>query len=352
MAEQSPDLIEFVDRLDSDIAEIRRRCADEGVDRAEDIAALEQERDRLIAEFFRQLSSWDQVRLARHPKRPYTLDYLRGAFDDFLELHGDRCFADDAAIVGGLGWIEGYPVVVFGHQKGRDIKERKLRNFGSTRPEGYRKALRLMELAGKYRKPVVAIIDTPAADCSVGAEERGISEAIARNLMEMFRVPVPIVVAVIGEGGSGGALGIGVGDRVLMLEHAIYSVIPPEGCAAILWRDPERKVDAAEALQLTASDAMRFGLIDEIVEEPFGAAHRDPEAAARNLRSAIVRALGELTPLETEDLLERRYQKFRAMGPVDDPDAPPARPTGKNGRKKSTARAAKPKVDAGTPEST
>lgn len=339
MSDQSPDLIELIDRLDSDIAEIRQRCADAGEDRSEDIAGLEEERDRLIGEYFRRLLPWDEVRLARHPKRPYTLDYLRSAFDDFVELRGDRRFADDAAIVGGLGWISGYPVVVFGHQKGRDIKERKLRNFGSTRPEGYRKALRLMELAQKYRKPVVAIIDTPAADCSVGSEERGISEAIARNLMEMFRVRVPIVVVVIGEGGSGGALGIGVGDRVLMLEHAIYSVIPPEGCAAILWRDSERKVDAAQALRLTAKDALSAGLIDEIVHEPFGAAHRNPEGAAENLRQAIVRALGELCPLDVDELLERRYQKFRAMGLYDDPDAAP-RPhsaAGKNGRKTSVA---------------
>lgn len=314
MANEQSDFIVLIDQLDSDIAEIKRRSIEEGEDRTADIRGLEQERDRIIGLFFDQLTPWDKVRLARHPRRPYTLDLLNSAFDDFLELHGDRVFSDDPAMVTGLASISGYPVVVCGQQKGRDIKDRKLRNFGSARPDGYRKALRTMRLAEKFRKPIVAIVDTPAADCSVDSESRGISEAIARNLMEMFRIRTPIVVLVIGEGGSGGALGIAVGDRVLMLEHAVYSVIPPEGCAAILWRDPERKQEAADALKLTAADALGYGLIDRIVMEPFGGAHRDPEAAARLVREALVEALDELTQLDTEALLQQRYEKFRAMG--------------------------------------
>jgi len=325
VTEERADFIELIDQLDADIAEIKRRSLEEGEDRSADIATLEAERDRVIGIFFENLTAWDKVRLARHPRRPYTSDLLNAAFDDFLELHGDRLFGDDPAIVGGLGWMGGYPVVVLGHQKGRDIKERRLRNFGSARPEGYRKALRLMRLAEKLRKPVVAIVDTPAADCSVEAEERGISEAIARNLMEMFRIRTPIVVVVIGEGGSGGALGIAVGDRILMLEHAIYSVIPPEGCAAILWRDPERKQEAAEALKLTAAEALRFGLIDRIVPEPFGGAHRDPEAAARLFRDAVLAELQELAGSDGDELLRKRYARFRSMGVWEtarEPEAP------------------------------
>ncbi|MCC6485598.1 MAG: acetyl-CoA carboxylase carboxyltransferase subunit alpha [Armatimonadetes bacterium] len=314
MADEHTDFIELIDRLDADIAELRQRSLQQGEDRTQELASIEKERDRLIELLFGHLSPWDQVRLARHPRRPYTLDYLNSAFDDFVELHGDRRFGDDPAMVGGFGWIGGYPVVTFGQQKGRDIKERALRNFGSARPEGYRKALRLMQLADKLSKPIVAIIDTPAADCSVEAEERGISEALAYNLMEMFRIRAPIVVAVVGEGGSGGALGIGVGDRVLMMQHAIYSVIPPEGCAAILWRAPDRKVDAAEALRLTAQGALDLGLIDSIIEEPFGGAHRDPEAASQALRRALIDALDEIASVNLDELLELRYQKFRAMG--------------------------------------
>lgn len=314
MADEKTDILELIDELDRNIAEIKRRSAEEGVDNSATIASLESDRDRVIRAFFSNLSAWDEVRLARHPRRPYTLDYLHAAFDDYTELHGDRLFGDDGAMIAAMGWIGGYPVFVCGQQKGRDIKERRLRNFGSARPEGYRKALRMMHLAEKWRRPVVTIIDTPAADCGVEAEERGISESLARNLMEMFRIRTPIVVTLIGEGGSGGALGIGVGDRILMLEHGIYSVIPPEGCAAILWREPERKVDAAQALRLTSHDALDLGLIDQIVPEPFGGAHRDPEAAALSLRQAILGALKELTTQDLDALLERRYAKFRKMG--------------------------------------
>lgn len=340
MPEDRPDFIQLIDLLDADITEVRRLSQVEGVDRSSEVASLEADRDRLIRSFFGQLTPWDEVRLARHPRRPYTLDYLNGAFDDFLELHGDRLGADDPAIVGGLGWIGGYPVITFGHQKGRDIKQRQLRNFGSAKPEGFRKALRLLRLAEKLHKPVVCIVDTPAADCSVEAEERGISEAIARNLMEMFRIRTPIVVVITGEGGSGGALAIGVGDRILMLEHAIYSVIPPEGCAAILWRDPSRKVEAAEALQLTAKEALRHGLIDEVVPEPFGAAHRDPESAAQTLREAILRALEQVTAEGMDGLLDRRFSKFRAMGDWLDPESVSEQlqaRSRKNGRKKKDA---------------
>ncbi len=314
MPEERPDLIELIDTLDANIAEVRRLSAAEGIDRSADIGALEADRDRLIGDYFSQLSAWDQVRLARHPRRPYTQNYLHSAFDDFVELHGDRLFGDDAAMVAGFGWIGGYPVFTYGQQKGRDIMERRLRNFGSAKPEGYRKALRMMRLAEKLKRPIVAIVDTPAADCSVESEERGVSEAIARNLVEMFRISTPIVVVIIGEGGSGGAIGIGVGDRILMMEHAIYSVIPPEGCAAILWRDPNRKVEAAEALRLTADNAKAFGLVDEVIPEPFGGAHRDPEAAAMLFRQHIIKALDEIVPVDMDVLLTRRYAKFRAMG--------------------------------------
>lgn len=339
MPAEQPDFIQLIDQLDSDIGEIKRRSLEEGEDHTEDVQRLEQERDRVISLFFQQLSPWDKVRLARHPRRPYTQDLLHSAFDDFVELHGDRLHADDPAIVGGMGWLGGRPVVAIGHQKGRDIKERKLRNFGSARPEGYRKALRLMRLAEKLRKPVVLVVDTPAADCSVGAEERGISEAIARNLMEMFRIQVPMVVVVIGEGGSGGALGIAVGDRILMLEHAIYSVIPPEGCAAILWRDPERKQEAAEALRLTANDALKFGLIDKIIPEPLGGAHRDAEATAQIFRDHVLEALDQLVGIDASELLEQRYQKFRQMGVWTDPEAleEPVVEADKNGNRRATS---------------
>ncbi len=235
-------------------------------------------------------------------------------FDDFLELHGDRTYGDDPAIVGGLAVLNGEPVMVIGHQKGRDIKERSLRNFGSARPEGYRKAVRLLKLAQKTGRPVVSFVDTPAADCSVGAEERGISEAIARSMMEMSGIRVPVVVAITGEGGSGGAIATAVGDRILMLEHAIYSVIPPEGCAAILWRDPSKAPQAAAALKLTAKDVHRLGIVDRVIPEPLGGAHRDASGAAQLLKQAIVESMDELRGLSPNELLERRYKKFRNMG--------------------------------------
>jgi len=303
-----------IEQLEKQIEELRQHAAQHNLDLGEEIARLQSEHERLMHEIFGRLTAWDKVQLARHPRRPQTLDYIRLIFDDFLELHGDRTFADDPAMVGGLALLDNKPVMVFGQQKGRDARERAKRNFGSARPEGYRKALRLMKLAEKFGRPVISFVDTPAADCSVGAEERGISEAIARNMREMAVLKVPIVIAVIGEGGSGGAVGIGLGDRVLMLENAIYSVIPPEGCAAILWRDPSKAEEAAEALKLTAEDSLRFDVVDEIIPEPLGGAHRDPELVALRLKEALVKHLAELSRLPTSEMLDLRYARFRKLG--------------------------------------
>jgi acetyl-CoA carboxylase carboxyl transferase subunit alpha len=257
--------------------------------------------------------AWDQVLIARHPNRPYTLDYIHALFADFEELHGDRRFGDDAAIVGGLARFEGRPAMVLGHQKGRDTEQRVRRNFGMPHPEGYRKALRLMRLAEKFGLPIISLVDTPAAYPGKGAEERGQAEAIAHNLKEIPRLRVPIVVVVHGEGGSGGALAIAIGDRVLMLENAIYSVIPPESCSSILWRDWDHKHEAARALKLTALDLLGFGLIDKIVPEPTGGAHADPPGAAERLGSAIAASLGELATLPPEKLLEQRHHRLRKL---------------------------------------
>lgn len=275
---------------------------------------LEQHRSTFLEALFANLTPWDQVLLARHPKRPYTLDYVQSMFDEWEELHGDRSGLDDGAMVAGLARFEGTPIAVVGQQKGRDLKQRQMRNFGSARPEGYRKAGRILKMAGRFGLPVVTLVDTAAAAADVAADERGISEAIARNMADMSLLPVPIVSAIIGEGGSGGALGIAVADRILMLEHAVYSVIPPEGCAAILWRDPEKKAAAAEALNLTAQGALRLGVVDEIVPEPLGGAHRDWEGAASTLRSALHRHLTALMPLSPDALVAGRYEKFRRMG--------------------------------------
>ena len=300
--------------LDEQIAAIKRLTTEQGEDRSEDIAGLEADRDRLIEGIFANLTPWDETLLARHPKRPYTLDYVRTIFDDYTELHGDRLFADDHAMVGGIATLDGREVMFVGHQKGRDLKERQYRNFGSAKPEGYRKALRLMKTAAKFGRPVICFVDTPAADVSVGAEERGISEAIARNMMEMSVLEAPIVVVVVGEGGSGGAIGLAVGDRILMMQHSIYSVIPPEGCAAIIWRDATKGKEAADALKLTAQGALDLGMIDAVIPEPLGGAHRNMEAAARNVKIAIVKALDELEKLTVPKLLDKRYKKFRSMG--------------------------------------
>lgn len=304
--------------LDEQIAEIRRLTVERGEDRSEDIAALEQDRDRLIEEIFSNLHTWDKVLLARHPKRPYTLDYVRIIFDDYTELHGDRLFADDSAMVGGIATLDGRQVMFVGHQKGRDLKERQYRNFGSAKPEGYRKAMRLMKEAAKFKRPVICFVDTPAADCSVGSEERGISEAIAKNLMDMSSLETPVIAVVIGEGGSGGALGIAVADKVLMLENSVYSVIPPESCAAILWRDPSRNKEMAEALKITSADALKLGVIDEVIKEPLGGAHRNVDIAAKNLKLALIKHLDALEKCSIPELLEKRYAKFRNIGAFEE----------------------------------
>lgn len=259
-------------------------------------------------------TAWQKVELARHPQRPYTLDYVKLLFDGCSEIHGDRAFADDPAIVCGLVRFHGLPVLVVGHQKGRDTKERLLRNFGQPKPEGYRKALRAMQLAAKFNRPIFTFVDTQGAYPGVDAEERGQAEAIAHNLRELSRLPVPIVVTVTGEGGSGGALGIAIGDKVNMLENSFYSVISPEGCASIMWRDASQKELAAEALKITPEELLALGLIDEIVPEPEGGAHQDWEAMAALLDVALVRSLEELRALPVEELLARRYEKFRRMG--------------------------------------
>ncbi len=277
-------------------------------------AELEERLRRLQKKVFGRLTPWQRVQLARHPRRPYTLDFIRLLTEDFVELHGDRAFGDDHAIVGGLARFEERSVVVVGHQKGRDTKEKLFRNFGMPHPEGYRKGLRLMQLAEKFGKPVLTFIDTPGAYPGLGAEERGQAEAIARNLREMAGLRTPIVALVTGEGGSGGALALGVADRVLMLEHAIYSVISPEGCAAILWEDAKRAKEAAEVLRITAPDLLKLGVVDGVIAEPPGGAHRSWERTAEEVRGTLRSVLAELRGLTGDELVQRRYAKFRRMG--------------------------------------
>ncbi len=314
-----PDELEFekpVLELENRIAELR---ASEDPQAARDeIARLEERLQRLQQKIYGSLTAWQRAQLARHPKRPHTLDFFNLLLEDFVELHGDRVFGDDKAIVGGLARFDGEPVVVLGHQKGRDTRENIARNFGMPHPEGYRKALRLMQLAAKFSKPILSFIDTPGAYPGLGAEERGQAEAIARNLRTMAGLPTPIVCVVTGEGGSGGALAIGVGNRVLMLEHAIYSVISPEGCAAILWGDATKASEAAELMRVTAPDLLRLGVIDGIVPEPAGGAHRNWEVTAANLRSALRDQLWELKSRSPEQLVEERYDKFRRMGAFEE----------------------------------
>ena len=311
-----------ISELEAQIERVKLLTHEQGIDRSAEIAELEQQVQRLLEEVYSRLTSWDKARIARNPKRPFTQDFIRLMFEEFLELHGDRVFGDDGAMIGGLAKLGDRWVTVVGQQKGRDAAERHRRNFGMARPEGYRKALRLMQLSEKFGRPVICLIDTPAADCTVPSEERGISEAIARNLREMFLLRVPVLVVILGEGGSGGAIGIGVGDRVLMLEHAIYSVIPPEGCAAIIWRDAKLGSDAAEALRLTAQHALELGIVDEIVPEPLGGAHRNEEQTARNLRDALERHLAEVSAREPEERLDARYGRFRHLGRFHEAESP------------------------------
>jgi acetyl-CoA carboxylase carboxyl transferase subunit alpha len=294
----------------------------------EEVALIEKKLEETKRQIFANLSAWDRVKIARHPKRPFTLDYLESAFTGFSELHGDRLFAEDRALVGGFACLGGHKVMVIGTQKGRDTKENILRNFGSAHPEGYRKALRLMRLADKFRLPIITLIDTAGAYPGIGAEERHIAEAIAVNLREMMVLEVPIIAAVIGEGGSGGALGIGVADRVLILENAYYSVISPEGCAAILWKDRSAAAKAAEALKITAGHLLELGLVDDVVPEPLGGAHTDPEAMAQTLKACLLKHLAEILALPPTDRLKQRYAKFRAFGHFSEKQPVPAEKTG------------------------
>jgi acetyl-CoA carboxylase carboxyl transferase subunit alpha len=304
--------------LERQIAHLKQLAAERRLEVHGEIVPLEAKLAELRREIYEALTPLQRVQVARHPRRPYTLDYLSTVFTDFVELRGDRLFRDDPAIVTGWARIDGRPVVVIGHQKGRDTKENLQRNFGMPHPEGYRKALRMMHLAERFRAPVVTLIDTPGAYPGLGAEERGQAEAIARNLEEMAELRTPMVAVVIGEGGSGGALALGMGDRILMLENAIYSVISPEGCAAILWNDATQKERAAEALRLTAQDLQTLGVVDEIVEEPPGGAHADPGATADALRASLVRHLGELHAVAPDELLRRRTEKYRNIGQFDE----------------------------------
>src|SRR5512138_506110 len=298
MTDRPLDFEEGIRELEAQIERLESLAAQHGLEVGDEVRLLEEKLARLRQHSYENMSAVARVQLARHPKRPYTLDYAETVFSDFVELHGDRAFRDDEAIVGGWARLDGETVMLIGHQKGRDMKENLRRNFGMPHPEGYRKALRLMQLADKFGRPLVTLIDTPGAYPGIGAEERGQAEAIARNLREMARLRVPILAVVIGEGGSGGALALGVADRILMLENAIYSVISPEGCAAILWKTASAKDLAAEALKLTAGDLSKLGIVDEIVPEPIGGAHTDADATAAALRSALIRSVHELKQLE------------------------------------------------------
>ncbi len=307
-----------VSDLESKIEELRYVQNESAVDISEEIDRLGKKSLQLTKDIYSSLSPWQVTQIARHPQRPYTLDYVNELFTDFQELHGDRHFADDQSIVGGLARFNGQACMVLGHQKGRDTKERGLRNFGMSRPEGYRKALRLMKLAEKFGLPVFTFVDTPGAYPGIGAEERGQSEAIGRNIFEMAQLEVPIIVTIIGEGGSGGALAISVGDQLLMLQYSIYSVISPEGCASILWKTSERASDAAEALGITAHRLKALGLVDKIVNEPVGGAHRDTKQMAAFLKRALNDALRQVSDLSTKDLLKRRYERLQAYGRFSD----------------------------------
>ncbi len=302
-----------IDSLERDVDELLN-LATPGDSTELEIARLRQQVADLKHDFYSNLGVWQRLQLARHQQRPYTLDFARLLFEGFSEIHGDRAFADDPAMICGMAWFHGVPVMVLGQQKGRDTKQRLARNFGQAKPEGYRKALRVMTLAAKFKRPIFTFIDTPGAYPGVDAEERGQAEAIARNLREMARLPVPILVTITGEGGSGGALAIAVGDRILMLENSLYSVISPEGCASIMWRDSTKAEIAAEALKLTAKDLLEMDLIDEIGPEPEGGAHLDHEATAKILDGVLQRTFREISSLSTADLLQRRYEKFRRMG--------------------------------------
>jgi acetyl-CoA carboxylase carboxyl transferase subunit alpha len=304
--------------LDTRIEELRYVQNESAVDISEEIERLDKKSQQLTKDIYSSLTPWQVTQIARHPQRPYTLDYIADLFTDFTELHGDRSFADDLSIVAGLARFNGQACMVIGQQKGRDTKERGLRNFGMSRPEGYRKALRLMRVAEKFKLPLFTFVDTPGAYPGIGAEERGQSEAIGHNIFEMAQLEVPIIVTIIGEGGSGGALALSVGDQLLMLQYSVYSVISPEGCASILWKSAERASDAADALGITAHRLKALGLVDKIVSEPVGGAHRDPKAMSASLRRALGDALRQVVDLKPKELLDRRYQRLQSYGRFGD----------------------------------
>jgi acetyl-CoA carboxylase carboxyl transferase subunit alpha len=300
--------------LEKKIQELRSFTSGKKIDLSSEVKRLEEKLEHLKKDIYGNLTAWQRVQIARHPQRPYTQDYVNMIMSDFIELHGDRTFGDDKAIITGFAKINNQKIMVIGHQKGREIKENLKRNFGCAHPEGYRKALRMMQSAQKFKVPIVIFIDTPGAYPGIGAEERGQAQAIALNLREMINISSPIIAIVIGEGGSGGALGIGVADKICVLENAYYSVISPEGCAAILWKDSSKASEAAEVLKLTAQDLLKMGIIDEVVPEPLGGAHRDPQKMAATVKEAINKNLKELKSLSTNELLKLRYKKFRDMG--------------------------------------
>ncbi|RCL38061.1 MAG: acetyl-CoA carboxylase carboxyltransferase subunit alpha [Verrucomicrobia bacterium] len=312
-----PEPLDFekpIAELENELHQMREKAQSGNMELNEEISALEGKLGELRGEIYDNLTPWQRVQIARHTARPFMLDYLTEAFDDFCELHGDRLVGDDQAMPGGFAMLEGRRCVVIGHQKGRNTKENLQRNFGSAHPEGYRKALRLMKMAEKFKIPVISMIDTPGAFPGIGAEERNIAEAIARNLREMMDLKTPIVTVVLGEGGSGGALGIGVADRVLMLENSYYSVISPEGCAAILWKHRKHAPEAAEAMRLTAEDLAAMRLVDEVIPEPVGGAHHDVRGVSRSLKEVLIRNVDALTELSEQELLDGRYEKFRVAG--------------------------------------
>jgi len=309
-----PDFEKPIIELEKKIQDLRAFILDKKIDLSSEVKKLEDKLEHLRKDVYSNLTPWQKVQLARHPLRPYTLDYINMIMTDFVELHGDRLFSDDKAMICGLAKLDKNKVMVIGHQKGRDTKENLKRNFGCAHPEGYRKALRVMQLAEEFQLPVIIFIDTPGAYPGIGAEERGQSHAIALNLREMICISVPIIAIVIGEGGSGGALGVGVADRVVVLENSYYSVISPEGCAAILWKDGAKAPQAAEVLKLTGADLLKMGLIDEVIPEPLGGAHRDAQKIAQNVKESILRNLKELEALDKDKLLKLRYAKFRCMG--------------------------------------
>jgi acetyl-CoA carboxylase carboxyl transferase subunit alpha len=318
LAQEYLDFEKPIAELEKKIEELTLFTSNGDIDLEEEILKLHKKSDQLRAEIYSRITPWQKAQISRHPNRPYTLDYIEAMLTDFLEMHGDRAFADDPAIVSGMAKLDGMPLVVIGHQKGRTTKEKIYRNFGMPNPEGYRKALRLMRYAERFTKPLLTFIDTPGAYPGIGAEERGQGESIARNLSVMSQLKAPILTVVIGEGGSGGALALGVADRILMLEHSTYSVISPEGCAAILWNNGAKASEAAELLKITAQDLFQMKVIDEVVEEPVGGAHRDPRRAAELLKEAVVRNLAEIRNVPIEELIKQRYERLRRIGTFDE----------------------------------